>query len=109
MRADRRDTLRAAVFFLRTPLVTPRMISGCAACRAACAALLSPVAMVSSTFFTHVRMRLRRLRFTAVCRSVCRTRFFAEAIFAMIFPSSPEPGRVPVFIAAPAARQPFQR
>src|SRR5882757_8806774 len=62
MRPDRRDSLRATVFFCSTPLVMPRCISGCAALNASAAAALSPASIAVSTFLTKVRMRLTRLR-----------------------------------------------
>src|SRR3546814_651544 len=51
-RLTRRDILRAIVFRCSTPLRTPRAISGWAARRAASAAVLSPLAIASSTAFT---------------------------------------------------------
>ena len=83
MRADSRDTLREAVLRRRTPFVTPRMISGWAALRADCAAVLSPDSIAVSTFFTKVRTRLIRARLTSVRRWIWRTRFFADVVFGM--------------------------
>src|SRR5690606_21461301 len=77
-RAFRRDSLREAVRFFTTPLLTLRSSSGCAALRAACAAVLSPVAIATSTFFTELRTLLRRERFTAVRFLVWRARFSAD-------------------------------
>src|SRR6056297_2008509 len=48
-REARRDILRAAVFLWKTPLLTPRISSGCATRNALAAASLSPEAIASST------------------------------------------------------------
>src|ERR1700733_6528994 len=59
-RLARRDTFRLPVFLWITPLVTPRMISGSAALKAARALPFSPVAIASSTARVSVRIRLLR-------------------------------------------------
>ncbi len=84
-RADRREILREAVFFGSTPLITPRAISGSAAAKAALASAALPAARASSTFLMKVRMRETRARLVAVRRSVTRTRFFADSVFAIVF------------------------
>lgn len=86
MRAERRDNLRAAVFRCKTPLCTPRIISGSAARKAASACSLLPSAIASSTFLTNVRIRPTRARFTMVLFRVCRIRFLADALFAIDYP-----------------------
>jgi len=86
IRAERRDNLRAAVFRCKTPLCTPRIISGCASRKAASAWSLFPSAMAVSTFLTNVRIRPTRVRFTMVLFRVCRIRFFADALFAIDYP-----------------------
>ena len=48
-RAARREILRDAVFLCTTPLVTPRISSGCAVFSASAAASALPEAMASST------------------------------------------------------------
>src|SRR4051812_20361683 len=85
-RLVRRETLREPVFLWRTPLDTPRMISGSAAFRAARAALLSPEAMASSTLRIKPRTRVLRAVLMAVRLAVVRTRFLAEAILGMDSP-----------------------
>ena len=66
IRADRRESFRATVLAWITPLPEARCISGCAACNAAAAADLSPVAIATSTFLTKVLMRDFRAIFRAV-------------------------------------------
>jgi hypothetical protein len=92
MRAESREIFRDAVFLCTTPFFAPRMISGCAAMSAAWAAVLSPPAIDSSTFFIEVRIRLRRSRLISVRRSDWRTRFFADGEFAIFNPFQPAPG-----------------
>src|ERR1700759_3818126 len=83
MRALRRDTRRAAAFGATTRALAPRWMSGWAARKAAIACFLSPEAIASSTFLTEPRMRLRRLVFTAVRRSVWRARFSAGLFLSL--------------------------
>jgi len=83
IRCAMRDTFREAVFCLMIPRVTPRMISGWACFKAACAAAWSPAVMASSTLRISDRMRPRRSRFTAVARSVRRIRFSEDLWCAM--------------------------
>src|SRR5437868_15003083 len=78
MRAARRDSLRATVFLCITPFVVARCNSGCAALKADCATVLSPVSIALSTFLTNVRTRLNRDRLVALRFSVCRRRFSAD-------------------------------
>ena len=84
--AERRDTLRDAVFSFITPLETESMISGCAAFSAALAASLSPLAIAYSTLRIYVRMRDRRALFTSVRRAILRTAFLADGVFAIGLP-----------------------
>jgi len=74
--ADRRDIFRDAVFLCRTPLVTPRMTSGCADRNASAAADWSPEAIASSTLRKNVRMRERRAVLIVFRRAFCLARFF---------------------------------
>lgn len=83
IRADRREIFRLAVFLCNTPLVTPRMISGCAAVSAEAAACLSPEEIASSTDLRKVRIRDLRARLTSVRRRVCLTRLIACCEFAI--------------------------
>src|SRR5277367_2252451 len=83
MRADSRDSLRAIVLACTTPLLAARCISGCASRSAACAAALSPPAMVVSTFLMKVRMRDFRAWLRRVRVLVWRMRLRAEAVLAM--------------------------
>src|ERR1700761_5114114 len=82
-RLVRRETFRAPVFLCSTPLVTPRMISGSAAFRAARAALASPPVMASSTLRMKPRTRVLRAVLMAVRLAVVRVRFLAEAILGI--------------------------
>src|SRR3546814_8505060 len=77
-RAFRRDSLREAVPFLTTPLLTLLSSSGCASLIAACAAALSTPEMAVSTFFTARRATVRRARLTYVRFLVWRARFPAD-------------------------------
>jgi hypothetical protein len=83
MRADSRESLRAAVLRWITPLEAARCISGCAARNASAAAARSPPAIAASTFLTNVRTRDLRVRLRSVRRSVWRIRFRADALLAM--------------------------
>src|SRR5215470_19340096 len=83
MRFDSRESLRATAFLWTTLWEAPRISAGCAALNAACASLLLPEAIASSTFFISVRMRETRARLTAVRRAVWRAAFCAEEVFAM--------------------------
>mgnify|MGYP007017151598 CR=1 FL=1 len=83
MRDDSRDNFRDMVCLPKTPFVTARWSSGCACLNAASAAPLSPDAIASSTLRRNVLMRERRALLTAVRRSILRTIFFAEDVFAM--------------------------
>src|SRR5262249_14670368 len=85
-RLVRRETLREPVFLCSTPLVTPRMISGSAAFKAASAAPLSPLAIASSTLRIKPRMRVLREVLIAVPFAWVRTLFWDEAILGMGFP-----------------------
>src|SRR3546814_19129108 len=67
-RLTRRDILRAIVFRCSTPLRTPRAISGWAARRPASAAVLSPLAIATSTAFPYVRLRLPHAPFPPALR-----------------------------------------
>src|SRR6188768_1562735 len=60
------------------------MIIGCAACRAARAAPLSPEAIASSTLRTKLRMRVRGTMLTAVRWVILRAAFLAEGVFAIV-------------------------
>jgi len=77
-RAERRDSRRSTVFLCNTPPRTPRAISGWAARRAAWAAVLSPLAIASSTAFTKVRMRPMRAPLITARRAFRRIRFLAD-------------------------------
>src|SRR5690606_11042748 len=83
-RAASREILRLAVFLWRTPRLTPRMISGCAARSFSCAAAGSPAAIASSTLRMKVRIRERRALFTAVRRRVWRARLRDDGVLAML-------------------------
>lgn len=94
MRAERRDILRAAALDVITPYLAPRCSSGCAKTNAARAAFLSPATIAASTAFTALRIRLARMRLTAVRRVVCRILFSADlwvAIADLCFRSTSEP------------------
>ena len=97
-RFDNLEIFLLAVFLCSTPLVTPRMISGCARRSAAAAASPSPLATASSTFRMKVRIRDIRARFIMVRPILCRSRFFDWGVLAMCSPSNrakiPEPGRL---------------
>ena len=73
--AASRETLRDAVFFLRIPFVTARMIIGWAFFNASTAAALSALATASSTLRIKVRIRVRRALFTSVRRAIFLTAF----------------------------------
>lgn len=66
-----------------TPFDAARMISGCATFSADCAAAASPAAIASSTLRIKVRIRDRRAVLTVVRRSIFRTIFFADDVFAI--------------------------
>src|ERR1700744_1928806 len=93
IRADKRDSLRATVLAWMTPLPFARCISGWATCSADCAAALSPLAIASSTFFTKVRIRAFRAWLRAVRVVVCRMRFRADAVFAILVRSLKLPSK----------------
>jgi hypothetical protein len=78
-----RETFRAAALACTTPFCAARMTNGWAARRAAAAAPGSPAAIASSTLRTQVRIWLRRDRLTSARRSILRTAFLAERVFAI--------------------------
>ena len=86
IRWDNRDSFRVAVFFLKTPRLTLRINSGCAARKALFAASLSLSSIAVSTFLRNVRTRFRRLAFITDFRPSRLTRFLADVVFAMDFP-----------------------
>jgi hypothetical protein len=77
-----RETFRAAVLACTIPFCAARMSNGWAARRAAAAAPGSPAAIASSTLRTCVRIWLRRDRLTPARRSILRTAFLADFVFA---------------------------
>ena len=77
-----RETFRAAVLACTIPFCAARMSIGWAARRAAAAAPGSPAAIASSTLRTCVRIWLRRDRLTLARRSILRTAFLADFVFA---------------------------
>ena len=83
MRLASRETLREAVLRWVMPFCAVRTMMGSASLSAARAAALSPEAIASSTLRTELRMRLLRVLFRAVRRTVCRAAFFADLVFAM--------------------------
>ena len=82
-RAFMRETVREAIFLLKTPRETPRINSDCATLRAALAAAWSPEATTASTFFKKVRTRERRAALIRARVMLVRTRFFAWGELAM--------------------------
>lgn len=86
MRADRRDSFLETVFLWKTPRVTPRCISGCAAFRAERASSTLPPSIADSTFLINVRILLRRLLLTSLKASFRRIRFFADLWLAILAP-----------------------
>src|ERR1700683_2886214 len=61
------------------------MMTGSASAIAAIARYLSPALIASSTFRTALRKRERRVRLTAVRRTLCRAAFLADFVLAMIW------------------------
>lgn len=82
-RFARFETLRLAVFRCRTPLVTPRMISGCALRSASDAAWPSPDSIALSTRRINVLIRELRDRLIWVRRNACFARLRACLEFAI--------------------------
>ncbi len=78
-----RETFRAAALACTIPFCAARMTNGWAARRAAAAGPGSPAAIASSTLRTQVRIWLRRDRLTSARRSILRTAFLAERVFAI--------------------------
>jgi hypothetical protein len=70
---------------MQNALAHARMISGCAAFRAAAAASWLPEAKASSTLRKKVRIRERRALFTSWRASDWRARFLDWAVFAISF------------------------
>src|SRR5947209_19963883 len=70
------------------PFCAARITRGAASCKADVAVAASPEASASSNLRTWVRIWLRRERLTAVRRSILRTAFLADLVFAMDFPQS---------------------
>src|SRR5690606_17143730 len=100
-RADRRETLRLAVFLCSTPFCALRASSGAALFSASAAAVLSPEAIASSTLRTAERARVVRALLICVRFSVWRAAFFAELVLAILLvslyvcPVAPWPRRRP--------------
>ena len=78
MRADKRESLRAAALLCTTPLLVPRINSGVTFLKAATAAALSPAAIADSSALTAVRIRFRREWLRAWARVFRRMRFRAD-------------------------------
>ena len=76
--AASRDIFLDAVFLCRTPLLTPRIISGCASFSASLAAGASPVPIADSTFLINVRIRLIRDLFISALAWFLRILFLAD-------------------------------
>ena len=76
--AASRDIFLDAVFLCRTPLLTPRIISGCASFSANLAAGASPVPIADSTFLINVRIRLIRDLFISALAWFLRILFLAD-------------------------------
>ena len=76
--AASRDIFLDAVFLCKTPLLTPRMISGCASLRACLAAIASPVKIADSTFLINVRIRVIRDLFISALAWFLRILFLAD-------------------------------
>ena len=76
--AASRDIFLDAVFLCKTPLLTPRIISGCASFSASLAVGASPVRIANSTFLMNVRIRLIRDLFISALVWFLRILFFAD-------------------------------
>ena len=80
---DKRESVLLTVFLWNNPLVTPLIISGCAAFKHSAAPFGSLASIASSTLLMKVLILDLLDFFISVRLIVCRTLFFAETEFAI--------------------------
>ncbi len=84
MRLDNLDNFLATVFLWKTLWLIPLINLGCISLKTSWAEDFSPARMASSTFRTYPLTEFFLPNLTDVLRTVCRTRFLAEALLAIL-------------------------